>query len=41
MTEQQIGKLAYDFAKMDEKLFETTFSATGSLYFEKDVLGEL
>jgi hypothetical protein len=41
MTEQQIRKLAYDFAKMDEKLFETTFSATGSLYFEKDVPREL
>jgi hypothetical protein len=41
MTQQRIGKLAYDFANMDKKLFETTSGATGSLYFKEDVPADL
>lgn len=37
LTQRQIGKLAHGFVEMEVKLSEVPFSATGSLYFKKDI----
>jgi aminoglycoside phosphotransferase (APT) family kinase protein len=41
MTEKEVSKLAHSFVEAELKLAEIPFSATGSLYFKKDISSEL
>jgi aminoglycoside phosphotransferase (APT) family kinase protein len=41
LTEEEISKLAHSFVEAELKLAEIPFSATGSLYFKKDIASEL
>lgn len=41
LTQQQCGKRAYSFAELEVQISDNPFSATGSLYFKKDVPVEL
>jgi hypothetical protein len=41
LTEEEVSKLAHSFVEAILKLAEIPFSATGSLYFKKDIASEL
>jgi aminoglycoside phosphotransferase (APT) family kinase protein len=41
LQDVEIKRLAHSFVEVEKKLFEIHFSATGSLYFKKDVLSSL
>jgi hypothetical protein len=41
LTQQEAGKLAHSFVKIEETLSKLPFSSTGSLYFRKDITPSL
>jgi aminoglycoside phosphotransferase (APT) family kinase protein len=41
LTKEEVSKLAHSFVEAELKLAEIPFSATGSLYFKKDIASEL
>jgi hypothetical protein len=41
LQELEIRRLAHSFVELEKKLFEFPFSATGSLYFKKDISSSL
>jgi hypothetical protein len=41
LSQQEAGKLAHSFLKIEETLSKLPFSSTGSLYFRKDITPSL